>query len=140
VQIFLFFALFISVLAVVFAIQNNAPATVTFAVWEYHGSLALILLITLAAGALISFFFSLPSNIRARWAIRQQRKKMNEMDNTITGLRTELTSAQTKLEESKAEKATFVPAPAKPASSMGALENDEEFENSEVSETKSNAR
>ena len=74
-QIFLFVALFISVLAVVFAVQNNAPVTVTFAAWNYSGSQALVLLVTLLVGALISFFFSLPSKIRTRWALRQSAKK-----------------------------------------------------------------
>jgi uncharacterized integral membrane protein len=93
-QIFLFFALFIAVLAVIFAIQNNDQTTVQFAVWRFEESLALILLITLAAGALISFFFSLPSNIKTRWTIRQQRKKLNELEGNLNHLRAQLDEAQ----------------------------------------------
>lgn len=52
-QIFLFFALFIAVIAVVFAIQNTSPTTVSFITWKFNGSVALVLLIALAAGALI---------------------------------------------------------------------------------------
>ncbi len=89
-QIFLFFALFISVLAVVFAVQNNAPVTVAFAAWNYSGSLALVLLVTLLVGALISFFFSLPSNIKTRWTLRQQRKKITEMDTKMADLKNKL--------------------------------------------------
>ncbi len=63
-QIFLFFALIISVIAVIFAVQNNDTITVSFAVWKYNGSLALVLLVAVAAGSLISFFVSLPSNLR----------------------------------------------------------------------------
>ena len=79
-QIFLFFALFISVIAVVFAVQNNSPTIVSFFFWKFNGSLALVLLSSLAAGSLISFFFSLPTNIRARWTIRQQRKKLSDLE------------------------------------------------------------
>jgi len=53
-QIFLFFALIISLLAVIFAVQNTAPVTVSFAIWKFPGSLALVLLAALAAGSLIS--------------------------------------------------------------------------------------
>jgi uncharacterized integral membrane protein len=79
-QIFLFIALIIAVLAVFFALQNSDPVTIKFAVWELNSSLAFVLLLALLAGALISFLFSLPSNLRARWTIRQQRKKLNEND------------------------------------------------------------
>ncbi len=82
-QIFLFFALIISVLAVIFAIQNNDPTTVSFAIWKYNGSLALVLLVAVAAGSLISFFVSLPSNLKTRWTIRQQRKKMTELESSL---------------------------------------------------------
>jgi uncharacterized integral membrane protein len=98
-QIFLFFALIISVLAVIFAIQNNAPATVSFAVWKYNGSLALVLLVAVAAGTLISFFVSLPSNLRTRWTIRQQRKKLTELESSLATVRGELEQAQKVIEE-----------------------------------------
>jgi putative membrane protein len=101
-QIFLFFALFIAVLAVIFAIQNTAPTTVSFAVWKYNGSLALVLLISLAAGALISFFFSLPANIKTRLTIRQQRKKMNDMENEMKELRDQLEETQIMVEKLQA--------------------------------------
>jgi putative membrane protein len=93
-QIFLFFALLISVLAVAFAIQNNAPTTVSFAIWKYNGSLALVLLVAVAAGALISFFVSLPSNLKTRWTIRQQRKKLTELESSLASLRGQLEEAQ----------------------------------------------
>jgi putative membrane protein len=93
-QIFLFFALFISVLAVIFAIQNNAPTTVSFAIWTFNGSLALVLLVAVAAGSLISFFVSLPSNLKARWTIRQLHKKLTELENSQATLRDQLEQAQ----------------------------------------------
>lgn len=97
-QIFLVFALLIAVLAVIFAIQNNSPATVSFAVWEFQGSLALMLLIALIAGALISIFVSMPSNIKSRWTIRQQRKKMAELESSLADLQSQIDTAQNKLE------------------------------------------
>jgi len=100
-QIFLFIALIISVVAVLFAVQNTDPVTVSFAIWETEGSLALVLLIALAAGALISFLFSLPSNLRTRWTIRQQRKKMTELETNLANLRLQSDEAQKKMDELK---------------------------------------
>jgi uncharacterized integral membrane protein len=111
-QVFLFFALFISVLAVVFAVQNNNSTTVTFAAWDFEGSLALFLLVALAAGALISFLFSMPSNIKSRWTIRQQRKKLNEYETSQADLRSQLELAQKRTTEQNAAPPSIVTAPA----------------------------
>ncbi len=97
-QIFLFFAIFIAVLAVIFAVQNNDPTNVQFAIWDFEGSVALVLLVALAAGAMISFFVSLPSSIRARWTIRQQRKKITEMETSLIKVHEELDTVQKKLD------------------------------------------
>lgn len=96
-QIFLLIALFIAVLAVIFAVQNNDSATVAFALWKFEGSMALMLLISMAAGALMSIFVSMPSNIRARWTIRQQRKKMMELEASLSGLREQMDLMEKKL-------------------------------------------
>ena len=115
-QIFLFFALIIAVLAVIFAIQNNDQTTVSFAMWKYNGSLALVLLVAVAAGALISFFVSLPSNLRTRWALRQQRKKLTEMESSLTTAQGQLEEAQKIISEANkpAQPATALPEAGKP--------------------------
>jgi putative membrane protein len=115
-QIFLFFALIISVLAVIFAIQNNLPTTVSFAVWKYNGSLALVLLVAVAAGSLISFFVSLPSNLKTRWTIRQQRKKMTELESSLATVRGQLEEAQKIINETNKPGGTSaaLPEPVKP--------------------------
>ena len=96
-QIFLFFALIIAVLAVFFALQNSDPANVKFAVWEFNSSLAFVLLLAVLAGAMISFFFSLPANVRARWTIRQQRKKLSEYEANLAETKAKLEESEKKL-------------------------------------------
>ena len=98
-QIFLFVALIIAILAVAFAFQNNDPATISFAIWKFHGSLALILMVTLAAGALISFLVSLPTNVKTRWTVRTQRKKLVELENRLAEFKGKLEEATRELEE-----------------------------------------
>jgi uncharacterized integral membrane protein len=95
-QIFVFFALVIAILAIIFAVQNNDTTTVKFFAWETQGSLALVLLIALAVGALINFLVSLPANIKARWTVRAQRKKLNELEISLAKQQTLMEEAQKK--------------------------------------------
>lgn len=85
-QVFLFFALILVAVAILFAVQNTDVTTVRFLTFELEGSLALVLLIALALGALISFFASLPTMLRDKWVVRSQRKKLNEVEENLRAL------------------------------------------------------
>jgi uncharacterized integral membrane protein len=98
-QIFLFFALFIAILAIIFAVQNNDTTGVSFFVWDFEGSLALILLIAMAAGALISFLASLPTNIKVRWGFRNQKKKITELETSLAEHKQKMEDMQKSLEK-----------------------------------------
>jgi len=98
-QIFLFFALLIAILAILFAVQNNDLTSVSFIAWDFNGSLALVLLIALAVGALVSFLFSLPSNLKARWTIRNQRKRLSDLEGQISDNEAELEQAQKTIDD-----------------------------------------
>jgi len=99
-QVFLYFGLFISILAILFAIQNNDPVTVSFIIWKFTGSLALILLITMAAGALISSLISIPNNVKARLTSRNLKKKIDQLENTIQELKGNIEEQNSELQES----------------------------------------
>lgn len=101
-QFFLFLALLIAALAILFAAQNNDPANVSFLFWEFESSLAFVLVISLLAGALISFFVSLPSNLKTRWSQRNQKKKITELENSLLEQKTRLTELETELGLKKA--------------------------------------
>jgi uncharacterized integral membrane protein len=79
-QIFIIFALLIAGTAVIFALQNIAPVTVTFFFWSFHGSLALVLLLSVTTGVLISLLAGLPGMIRSRWTVSSQRKKLAALE------------------------------------------------------------
>lgn len=57
-QIFLLIAALIAVLAVVFALQNAIPITVSFLFWKAESSLALILILAFIAGLITSCLFN----------------------------------------------------------------------------------
>ena len=79
-QIFIIIALVIAVIAVIFALQNLAAVTVSFFIWSIHGSLALVLLVTLAVGVLISLLASLPGLFRGKWITSSQKKKLAALE------------------------------------------------------------
>lgn len=108
--IFLIFSLVISVLAVIFALQNTDQVMVTFFAWKLQGSLALILLGTLITGAVASYFAQVPGIIKDKWRLRSDRKRITEMEATLTVTRQKLEETERKLAETVAEK-TAAPAP-----------------------------
>ena len=92
-QLQLILAIIVAILAVVFALQNAVPITVSFLTWRFESSLALVLLIALALGILMSLLVSVPSMVKTRKMISSQKKKIRELD---TGLQK---GAGSKIEE-----------------------------------------
>ena len=92
-QLQLIVAIIVAILAVVFALQNAVPITVSFLTWRFESSLALVLLITVALGILMSLLVSVPSMIKTRKMISSQKKKIWELE---SGLQKE---AESKIEE-----------------------------------------
>jgi uncharacterized integral membrane protein len=93
-QIFILIALVIAILAVLFALQNLVTVTVSFLFWSIQGSLALVLLVTLAAGVLISVLASLPSLARGRWSATRQQKKLAALEAERDALRQKAEAAE----------------------------------------------
>ncbi len=83
IQIFLFFALLIALLAVTFALQNTIVVTVSFLVWSFTGSLALILFLALATGALIGWLVTMPSVLRGQIKAVSHRRKLSALERTV---------------------------------------------------------
>lgn len=88
-QILFIFSLVIAFLVILFALQNVDPVTIKFLVWEIEGSLALVLIITLLAGALISYLATLPGHIRRRLTISYQQKRIAELENRLVEFETQ---------------------------------------------------
>ena len=93
-QIAIIAALVIAIVAVIFALQNLTAVGVSFLFWSIHGSLALVLLVTLAVGVLVGSLASLPGLIRGKWATSSQKKK-------LSGLEAERNNYQHKAEEAE---------------------------------------
>lgn len=66
----------VALAAVAFALQNNVPVTVTFLLWRFDSSLAMVLLLALALGAIIVALVSTPRALRSQWLISRQRTEI----------------------------------------------------------------
>jgi uncharacterized integral membrane protein len=94
-QVQLIVAIIVAILAVVFALQNAVPITVSFLTWRFESSLALVLLITVALGVIMSLLVSVPSMIKRRKIISNQKKKIRELESSLQK------ESESKIEEEK---------------------------------------
>ena len=80
---FLIFALAIAFLAILFALQNNSLVTINLFVWQYQESLAIVLLITLAIGAIIGLLVAVPAILRRGWRVSRERRRAEGLEAEI---------------------------------------------------------
>jgi uncharacterized integral membrane protein len=76
-------AVLIAIVALVFAIQNAAPVTVTFLFWQLEASLALVLVLTFVLGLIVAFLATVPGLMRRSREIAGYKKKLGELQKMI---------------------------------------------------------
>jgi len=103
-QLFLILGIVFAIGAVTFALQNSVPVTVVFAFWRYDSSLAVVLLVALALGALIAALVSTPSVIKGQWAGARLRRQ-------VASLEDDRASLERRVRELESEMAQRTPAP-----------------------------
>lgn len=79
-QLTIIAAIFFAIASVFFALQNNVPVTVTFLLWRFDSSLAMVLLLAVAAGAIIVALLTTPATLRRQWTVSRQRKRIEELE------------------------------------------------------------
>ena len=79
-QLMLIAGIVFAIGAVVFALQNNSAVVVTLALWNFEGSLAVVLLAAVGLGVLITGLVSTPSVIRGQWAASRLRRQVTELE------------------------------------------------------------
>lgn len=82
-QLALIFGIVIAAGAVVFALQNNIPVTVTLGPWSLDGSLALLLLLALGLGVLITALLSSPAVIRGQWTVSRLKRQVSDLEHRL---------------------------------------------------------
>lgn len=79
-QLVLISGIAIIIAVVIFALQNNTPVAVTFAVWRFEGSLALVLVLALGLGVLITGLLSSPAVIRRQLATARLQRQVADLE------------------------------------------------------------
>lgn len=79
-MIFLIIGLLVGGIAVIFILQNIIPITVHFFNWELNGSLALILILSILTGAVLSVLACLPDMINSYFEIINLKKRIKELE------------------------------------------------------------
>lgn len=82
-QLALIFGIVIAAGAVIFALQNNIPVTVTLGLWSFDGSLALLLLLALGLGVLVAGLVSSPAVIRRQWAVSRLTRQVSDLESRL---------------------------------------------------------
>ncbi|MES2436628.1 MAG: LapA family protein [Patescibacteria group bacterium] len=78
---FLVLGLLLGAVAVIFALQNLTTISIAFLGWNLEGSLALVLVLAMVAGVLISILVSIPEFIKTQMklsALKKQNKRLEE--------------------------------------------------------------
>lgn len=103
-QIFLILALIVAIVAVIFALQNPTTVTISLLFWQFEGSMALMLLVALTVGVLISLLLSAPAVIRRSRGAPGDKK-------TIDTLRGQVAERDKQIEELEARLSAPPPKP-----------------------------
>jgi putative membrane protein len=103
-QLLLILGIVFAIGAVTFALQNNVPVTVVLALGRYDSSLAVVLMVALALGALITGLVSTPSVIRGQWTSARLRRQ-------VAGLEDDRASLERRVCELESEMAPRTPLP-----------------------------
>jgi len=77
------FGLLLGALTVIFALQNIDIITVTFFSWHMTGSLALILLLTIGAGVLVTAMLLLPESIKNYFKVKKLEKQNKNLEEEL---------------------------------------------------------
>jgi len=86
---------------VIFALQNVEPVMVTFLGWGFEGSLALIVILSLLAGVVVSWLLAIPSFVRGMVAESKLRGHNETLRRELEDHKQKLAETQGKLAEAK---------------------------------------
>lgn len=87
-------AILVAMAGVVFAMQNNVPVTVTFLLWRFDSSLALVLLSALALGAIIVALLTTPDTVRRQWRLVSKDRRIKELEQICSAQQEKLLDAK----------------------------------------------
>jgi len=82
-RFFLFIALLIAIMIIIFTTQNSQEITLDFVRWEFTGPLPLILALPFIAGAIGGIVMMIPLWWKKTKMFRAQKKKVQELEEKL---------------------------------------------------------
>ena len=76
-QVLILITLLAAVLVAVFALQNAYPVTINFLSWQFEASLALVILVSVLAGAALFGVFGITRQAQVKIDSWRQRRKLH---------------------------------------------------------------
>ena len=76
-------AIFVAIAGVAFALQNDVTISVDFFIWQFSSSLAIVLLLAVALGAILVALLTTPATLRRQWIISQQKKRIDLLEKDL---------------------------------------------------------
>ncbi|HQU72610.1 MAG TPA: LapA family protein [Calditrichia bacterium] len=83
-MILMILAFVVAIMAVVFAVQNAVPVTVSLFTFDFDSSLALVLLVTFGLGMITGFLGMLPAMIRGRKRLYDRNKEIKTLEKRVS--------------------------------------------------------
>src|SRR5512143_1029547 len=101
-QLTLIAAIVTAIVGVASAMQNNIPVTVNFLAWRFDSSLAMVLLLALALGAIAVALLTTPGTLKRQWRLSRQKRRIDDLERTCTGQRQRIAELEARLPDSAA--------------------------------------
>ena len=90
----LILALIFAILAVIFASQNSDLVTISFYGFSVEGSLAVVILVSLAIGVIVGALIMAPGAIKRTLELRTHRKKMGGLEKSLEDQKDKIAKAE----------------------------------------------
>ena len=81
-QLAIIAAILTAIVGVAFAMQNTVEVTVNFLFWRFGSSLAMVLLLALAFGAIVVALLTTPATLRCQWQLARHKRHIQELERT----------------------------------------------------------
>lgn len=90
-QLSIIAAILATIVGVAFAMQNTLVVTVNFMFWSFDSSLAMVLMLALALGAIIIALLTTPVTLRRQWTMTRQKRRIEELENMCAAQQSRIT-------------------------------------------------
>jgi len=81
--VYLIISIILIIVAVIFAVQNASLVPVTFLIWDFEGSLVLILLLFFAAGVAIGILSSIPKFLKKNRDMKHHKRHIEHLEEKL---------------------------------------------------------